>query len=241
MFDVIFRMLSDGDSAVPADRHGGDPRTDRRRRCPPGDRAARHPVRVDVGVVGRRGAGGRIDRRVDAVVVATEGPAAAALLGLPAVGSNAAGVRVVRRRRCPRPPTGSSCSTAPRSGPVLNVAVMSNVAPAYAPAGRHLVAAAMPGVGRRRRPRADRHATQLRGWWGPQVDGWRTCAPTASPTVSRQTPPFHCTRSAACALGDGLYVCGDHRDTASIQGALFSGRRCAEAVMATASVGAPPA
>jgi hypothetical protein len=30
--------------------------------------------------------------------------------------------------------------------------------------------------------------------------------------------------------GSGTYVCGDHRDTASTQGALFSGRRTAEAV-----------
>nr|WP_163548971.1 FAD-dependent oxidoreductase [Candidatus Frankia nodulisporulans] len=29
----------------------------------------------------------------------------------------------------------------------------------------------------------------------------------------------------------GVYVCGDHRDTPSIQGALFSGRRAAEAVL----------
>jgi hypothetical protein len=28
-------------------------------------------------------------------------------------------------------------------------------------------------------------------------------------------------------------VCGDHRDTGSIQGALYSGRRCAEAVAST--------
>ncbi|MFM7871794.1 MAG: FAD-dependent oxidoreductase [Actinomycetota bacterium] len=35
------------------------------------------------------------------------------------------------------------------------------------------------------------------------------------------------------ALGEGLFVCGDHRDTASIQGALYSGRRCAEAVLTT--------
>ena len=33
-------------------------------------------------------------------------------------------------------------------------------------------------------------------------------------------------------FGDGLYVCGDHRDTASIQGALVSGRRTAEAILA---------
>jgi len=32
-------------------------------------------------------------------------------------------------------------------------------------------------------------------------------------------------------FGDGLYVCGDHRDTASIQGALVSGRRTAEVIL----------
>ena len=31
--------------------------------------------------------------------------------------------------------------------------------------------------------------------------------------------------------GPGRYVCGDHRDSASIQGALVSGRRAAEAVL----------
>ena len=33
-------------------------------------------------------------------------------------------------------------------------------------------------------------------------------------------------------LRAGRYVCGDHRDTGSIQGALVSGRRAAEAVLA---------
>ena len=33
-------------------------------------------------------------------------------------------------------------------------------------------------------------------------------------------------------LGPGRYVCGDHRDTPSIQGALVSGRRAARAVLA---------
>ncbi|MEQ1701420.1 MAG: hypothetical protein ABMA25_15030, partial [Ilumatobacteraceae bacterium] len=43
-------------------------------------------------------------------------------------------------------------------------------------------------------------------------------------------PPFHPKQPVA--LGEGLYVCGDHRDTPSIQGALFSGRRTAESVLA---------
>ncbi|MFM8531369.1 MAG: FAD-dependent oxidoreductase, partial [Ilumatobacteraceae bacterium] len=43
-----------------------------------------------------------------------------------------------------------------------------------------------------------------------------------------QSPPLRPKRTVA--LGEGLFVCGDHRDTASIQGALHSGRRVAEAV-----------
>jgi predicted NAD/FAD-dependent oxidoreductase len=38
-------------------------------------------------------------------------------------------------------------------------------------------------------------------------------------------------------LGDGLFVAGDHRDTASIQGAMVSGRRAADAILA--SLGLP--
>ena len=30
-----------------------------------------------------------------------------------------------------------------------------------------------------------------------------------------------------------VVVCGDRRDTASIQGALYSGRRCADAVLSS--------
>jgi hypothetical protein len=33
-------------------------------------------------------------------------------------------------------------------------------------------------------------------------------------------------------LGHGMFVCGDHRDTASLQGAMFSGERTAQAVLA---------
>ena len=44
-----------------------------------------------------------------------------------------------------------------------------------------------------------------------------------------QRPPFHPKRKVT--LGEGLFVCGDHRDTASIQGALFSGGRAATAVL----------
>ncbi|MFP5321823.1 MAG: FAD-dependent oxidoreductase, partial [Acidimicrobiia bacterium] len=46
-----------------------------------------------------------------------------------------------------------------------------------------------------------------------------------------QPPPLRPKQPVS--LGDGLWVCGDHRDTGSIQGAMYSGRRCAEALLAT--------
>jgi hypothetical protein len=114
-------------------------------------------------------------------------------------------------------------------GPVLNVAVMSNVAPTYAPAGLHLVVAALPGHDG---PTIEIDArTQLRGWWGPQVDAWDHLATyRIAHGQPRQRPPFQPKRRVR--LDDGRFVCGDHRDTASIQGAMFSGRRCALAVAA---------
>lgn len=162
-----------------------------------------------------------------AVVVATEGPVASSLLGLPQVTSRAAGCVYF------------SADTAPVAGsyivldghghgPVLNVAVMSNVADTYAPPGRHLIVAALPSVVDGDIEQLAR--TQLRSWWGPQVDGWKTLRSYRIPHGQPgQDPPFNPKKSVA--LGDGLFVCGDHRDTGSIQGAMFSGRRCAESVL----------
>ena len=42
-------------------------------------------------------------------------------------------------------------------------------------------------------------------------------------------------------LGEGLFVCGDHRDTPSIQGAMASGARTARAVLRSlAAAGTAP-
>jgi hypothetical protein len=109
------------------------------------------------------------------------------------------------------------------------VAVMSNVAPTYAPTGSHLVVAALPGHDG---PTIEADArAQLRDWWGPQVDAWGHLATyRIAHGQPRQRPPFQPKRRVR--LDDGRFVCGDHRDTASIQGAMFSGRRCALAVAA---------
>jgi hypothetical protein len=114
-------------------------------------------------------------------------------------------------------------------GPVANLAVHSEVAPTYAPAGRPLFVAACPGEGDGDLERAAR--LQMKRWFGNQVDGWEVLR---HDVIEHGQPlanvPFSPKRRVA--LGGGRYVAGDHRDTPSIQGAMFSGRRCAEAVLA---------
>lgn len=75
--------------------------------------------------------------------------------------------------------------------------------------------------------------TQLRGWWGRQVDGWDPLATYRIPYAQpRMEPAELASLRRPVRVHSGLYVCGDHRDTASLRGALVSGRRTAEAILA---------
>ena len=232
MFEVIMKMLAEGDAAVPALGMGAI--SEQLAAAIPSARImlSTHVDAIDGTsiIVG----GHRV--HADAVIVATEGPVASSLLGLPAVASRAAGCVWFAADVAPITDKLVVLDGEGR-GPIANVAVMSNVAPSYAPAGRVLIAAAAPGID----PATDSHAgggalaeqarTQLRSWWGPQVDRWqvlRTDVIAHAQPDSR--PPFDPKRRQQ--IGAGRFVCGDHRDTPSIQGALYSGRRCGEAVVA---------
>ena len=161
------RSLLQGDSAVPALGMGAIP-AQLANTLHPGTVHLRNevtevaPERVTTGdghvVTARR------------VVVAAEGPRAAALLGLPPVESNPATCVWFAAER---PPIDDRYIVLDGTGvgPALNVAVMSNVAPEYAPSGDALIAAACPGV---RAPDIESAVrTQLGRMWGPQVDEWR--------------------------------------------------------------------
>ena len=118
------------------------------------------------------------------------------------------------------------------SGPVNDLCVPSDVAPSYAPPGAALVSATVLGV-----PPLDDAALdaavrdQLRGWFGAQVDGWRLLRALRLPFALPAQPPAALTPAERpVRLREGLFVCGDHRDTASLQGAMVSGRRAAAAV-----------
>ncbi|MEV7825786.1 NAD(P)/FAD-dependent oxidoreductase [Microbacterium enclense] len=115
-----------------------------------------------------------------------------------------------------------------RQGPIVNSAVMTNTAPTYAPRGQHLIQATcvMPSE-------ASEHGIrrQLADIWDADTRPWRLLRrDDVVGALPAQNPPLRLRRSPR--LGDGRYIAGDHRDTASIQGALVSGQRAAEAVLA---------
>ena len=116
------------------------------------------------------------------------------------------------------------------AGPVNNTAVISNAAPSYAPAGRHLIqATALLGAGSTPPAESDVRG-QLASLYDCSTEGWELLAVHVIPEALPVMPPALTVRKEI-AFGPGRFVCGDHRDTASIQGALVSGRRTAEAIL----------
>ena len=122
------------------------------------------------------------------------------------------------------------------AGPVNNVAVMSAVSPAYAPPGAHLVVASVVGEAPANDTALTRLEegvrTQMRSWFGPVVDSWRMLRayPLAQALPQQRHAEWEQMPVRVGGTG-GVYMCGDYRETASIQGALASGRRAAEAII----------
>lgn len=118
-------------------------------------------------------------------------------------------------------------------GPVNNVALVSNVAPSYAPEGAALMVAS--AVGRHAGPSLSEEAVraQMQSWFGPQVSGWRTLARYEIPqALPAKSPADGGLQTIDPQIAPGMYVAGDWCDTASSNGALVSGRRAAQAVAA---------
>ena len=110
-------------------------------------------------------------------------------------------------------------------GRLVNSVVVSDAQPAYSPDGRALVASSTLAP----TTEAEVREEVARAHGVATTD----LAPLTSVTVTgaqpAATPPLDHRRPVD--LGDGLFVCGDHRDTPSIQGAMASGARTARAVL----------
>ncbi|WP_166532757.1 NAD(P)/FAD-dependent oxidoreductase [Blastococcus xanthinilyticus] len=160
----------------------------------------------------------------DAVVVATDPATATGLL--PAVEAAAPRQVTTHLHVLPGSPWSTPLIVLGRPGsPVVNSAVVSDAQPRYSPDGRALVASSTLVPTREEELRAEIAA--LHGVAPSDLE--HLTSVTVQGAQPAALPPLQLRRPVA--LGDGLYVCGDHRDTPSIQGAMASGARAARAVL----------
>lgn len=253
MLDFVFRMFASGPIAIPAEGMGAIPRM-------LAEGLPRGSLRLNAAVEslapGGEGGGWQVclssGERITAeqVIVATESLAADRLT------ANLGDARQAEsgKQTLDRGWNGTVCmyfaaSKSPeiprdrmlmlcgddRSGPVNHVVFLSNVAPEYAPSDQVLISVTLRESDFTKDELEVRLSvvSQLKRWFGDTVDSWwhlRTYSiPFALPKQGvRDLEPIE--RSVEPFGVDGVVVCGDHVETSSIQGAMHSGQRAAEAI-----------
>jgi phytoene dehydrogenase-like protein len=230
MFEFVFRMLAEGDTALPAEGIGAIP----------AQLAAALPagsLRTDAAVAkveeGRVVLASGEEVQSSKVVLATDGRESARLLG---------DEKSFETVSCaclyfaaPKPPVAEPVLVldGENTGPVTNLAVVSNVAPSYAPPGVSLMQATV--VGNPERPDPDlesKSREQLARWFGPEVFGWRLLRLyRITDALPDQRPPTPDPLSQPVRVSPWLFVCGEYQSLSSIHWAMVSGRRAAEAIL----------
>lgn len=229
MLEFVFRMFATGPVAVPARGMGAIP-AQLAEQLPLNTLKLNTPVEEVWGHRVRLASRDTVESR--AVVVATDAPSAEELLpGMPP--------REMNQVTClyfaaPEPPVRGPylVLNGEGRGPVNNLAVMSEVAPGYAPPGQALVSVSVLEVAEDSAELEGRVREQLSEWFGGAVAQWRHLRTYAIPhALPVQTPEALAEPHRRVRLSPGLYVCGDYRENGSIQGAMVAGRRAAEALL----------
>ncbi|MFM8894446.1 MAG: NAD(P)/FAD-dependent oxidoreductase [Actinomycetales bacterium] len=114
-------------------------------------------------------------------------------------------------------------------GPVVSTVPLTYAVPEYAPEGVALISTSTLGLAASTddEQAVRRHLALL---YGCDTSNWDLVGHYAiSYALPAMLPPLNPRQPDE--LGGGLFVAGDHRDTASIQGAMVSGRRAAQAIL----------
>jgi phytoene dehydrogenase-like protein len=230
MFEFIFKMLSEGDTAIPARGMGAIP-AQIASHLP--ENSVRLNARVESLHENELTLAGGETLSARAIVVAADGPAAAHVVGEAEPASRS--VTCFYYSACEPPvPHPTIVLNGDGAGPVNNFAVMSQVAPSYAPTGKSLIAVSVLGTQQLTEQQLGGFIiAQMKNWFGPVARSWGYLKSYRIPHAQPQQfpgalePPQRPVR-----IRPGIYLCGDHRDNASIHGAMVSGRRAAEAVLA---------
>jgi phytoene dehydrogenase-like protein len=169
-----------------------------------------------------------------ALVLATEGPETARLLGSASDQTSVAETCLY-----------FACDQAPwhppylllngdGSGPINNIAFPSRVSPDYAPPGKTLVSVVVLGnPDESDTALASQVREQLIDWFGTQVHRWSHLKTyRIAHALPDQSPPTRNPFHPDSLVRPGLFVCGEYGSLPGIQWALLSGRRTADAVQA---------
>jgi phytoene dehydrogenase-like protein len=117
-------------------------------------------------------------------------------------------------------------------GVVRTVCVLSEAAPSYAPPGRALISVTTTEQIEAHSDVPQAVRLFLQSWFGSQVNGWRHLR---TDHIHHALPPISVLPSgdpiASPRVAAGLYLCGDYRESGTLDGALLSGRKAAEAVL----------
>ncbi len=230
MFDFVFRMFATGHTALPAEGMGALATQIVSRLEPSTVRLNTAVTRLCDGGI-ETADGQRLTAR--AVVLATDFSTTARLTGCSedqAWHGTTCLYYAAERSPIPEP---ILILNGDGAGPVNSVAVLNEVAPTYAPPGKSLISVTVVGVAQPPDVLEPLVRQQLGAWFGDGVARWR---PLRSYAIPRALPAYPPERNGSvprsARIGPGLYACGDHTENPSINGAMASGRRAAEAVLA---------
>lgn len=233
-FTLVWRSLARGASTLPSRGMAALPIQIAARLAPETVHCGQTVLGVAPGRV--RTAAGEITAR--AVVVATDPPAARALL--PGLDVPLMRALTTYYHLSDPPPSRLGLIHLDGTGSALvNTSVLTSVAPSYSPDHRHLISSTVldtPGTGAAGEPEVRRLAGAV---YRVDTTRWEHLGTAVVPqALCSFAPPTPDRLRRGAALGDGLFIAGDHRATPSIQGALVSGRRAARAVLAELGVAA---
>ena len=231
--DLMLRMFARGSSVVPAD--GMQQIAEQlASRLPAGSihlklpalRVAAREIVTDAGVVAAR-----------AVVVAADVDSADELVGGGLERPQWKGVTTIYHAAAVAPLDEPTLLLDTDDSPINNTVVVTAAAPSYSPDHRALVATSLVH-GARQRWDEPAVRSRLAVLYDVPTAEWEHVSTYDVPRALPAMPAPHNFRKPV-RHGD-VFVCGDHRDTSSIQGALVSGERTAAAVLNDLGVSTTP-
>ena len=230
VFQYIFRIFAAGDVALPAAGMGAIP-AQLAENLPDG--SIRTGARV--GSIHHKKvvltSGETINGQT--VVVATEGPQTAKLLGEPLTIDSRGELCLYYAAEAPPVEEPYLILNGDRTGWINNLTIPSQVAPSYAPPGQTLISVVMVG-----HLSADDDTVeaavrgQLTAWFGAKVKDWRHLKTyRIAHALPAQQPPMPNPTVAVTSHLPGIFTCGEYGNVPGIQWAMLSGRHAAEAVI----------